>query len=481
MTAPWGALWGKGKAHPLAGMDATGARGELLAFLISMLLPGPVQVAISSLALVGQIKALLAMLPIIGIGIDRVGGQWFSPKYCFSTDGDLWALAQDIILARGTATISCRFVPAGLSRQEAGRQELAEGDWYGSDIAMRAAADGLGPVQASQNRFMKVLMERRLKALRVVHAVQDMQVDILREDSKIRGHLKALSPKDPKRCILAPIQPPEGQAMEVRRCHGVAWMRERQDTWRGALHSFMIEHEWIVATEPLPLIGLLVAFELATGAKAQTTLQRRMLEARACVRELALAFRKELQEVLRHSLHPGDAGEFRICSTGKHAFSCLGIKGYMPCINMWPRLDAEGWGRVSEGLISLRPRLQSGWREAMATGKLAMPWTSLSLKGVPQWRDLSGCRRRPSGAGDTGGFTLVCTECTAHIYLTTKPVREGSSWPKVRCRACRASGRAGFLKCARCMQLLKRCGCTGAVGQEGQSRLSDFAGFRRLA
>eukprot|EP00969_Alexandrium_andersonii_P084467 3725420-Alexandrium_andersonii.AAC.1 len=93
---------------PLHDPNPTSTRAEVYAIATALLLPCPVSLATDSLNAARRLSSLLLELPLFGGSVERVGGRWFSPKLAFVADGDLWAVVRDLLIARGTRSVSVK-------------------------------------------------------------------------------------------------------------------------------------------------------------------------------------------------------------------------------------------------------------------------------------------------------------------------------------------------------------------------------------
>eukprot|EP00969_Alexandrium_andersonii_P348204 15397172-Alexandrium_andersonii.AAC.1 len=83
------------------------------------------------------------------------------------------------------------------------------------------------------------------------------------------------------------------------------------------------------------------------------------------------------------------------------------------------------------------------WKTTFEQGALSLLPAPLSLVGRPLWRSACG----EASAIDEGPvlvapYSIGCPlGCGAQITLPSKPSKDGSSWPKVRCAICGKTGR----------------------------------------
>eukprot|EP00969_Alexandrium_andersonii_P027135 1183100-Alexandrium_andersonii.AAC.1 len=80
--------------------------------------------------------------------------------------------------------------------------------------------------------------------------------------------------------------------------------------------------------------------------------------------------------------------------------------------------------------MTLRSRLPRDWKVSLSEGSLWVKPEPINFKRAPGWRR----RLVPSSGlvgGEGGSYAVTCpSACGFTIVLTSRPLREGRSWPK---------------------------------------------------
>eukprot|EP00969_Alexandrium_andersonii_P289382 12791233-Alexandrium_andersonii.AAC.1 len=374
---------------PVLGQAHTAHRAEVLGVAVALMLPFPVNVGCDSLNTCRRLQNLISEAPLVGLGVGRVETAWRSDGDALIPDGDLWAMIRAELALRGAETTTVTKVKAHVERHDLDLHGMTEHDWLSNALADETAKRAVASIRPWAPRIACSLAARQRQSDAIVMAIHRMQVDILRESSEIvrRGRGQAATRTSaPGLVHIAPLQHPEGERFDFRRCAQLDWLAPSSGSWQSQLAGFMWQRQWVTSDVPLPWVAMLVAFEHVAGATVTSRVQQHVLDVREPVRVVVQVFKRQFLALLRDAVHPEDAQKVKQSSVGKHALNMLAFKGFTSSVSVVPCLSQEEWLEVSCALLSLRNRLPTGWLEAFRARQLFLPVAPIVLTGLPRWR-----------------------------------------------------------------------------------------------
>ena len=443
-----GHLGERSRRAPLRGPCISTDRADCLALLLAALVPGPLSITVSSDAVYMAAQQALHRVattntPATSAHVVPVSFAWYNPFWSLKSDGDLYAVFEAVVRAKGPRAFAVARLPRASSERDSREGRIATADWHGLDLARKAAAQAAREVASPCQAVAPVLHERRRTLVRLVHAIQSSMVGILKHDSHLRGRPAPMQ-HSTRVTILAAIPCPQQPLQEVElRRFSAPFMEQSSapSNWQAALRNFLLETRWAKAqSQGAPLLLLLVLFERISGFKVypQNKLVDRALAIQPSLRETLHAFRKSLATLINDILHPDTRSQFRIAAKGMHALNALAITGYTPVLAVWPIAPPELWKQCATDVLRMRSSLPIGWHQRLLEGSLSLTRQQLNLGGIPPWRRSAvgpsqGQSVESSPARPVYGIRCLTPSCLCVIPLKGKPSREVTSWPKVRC------------------------------------------------
>ena len=395
---------------------------------------------------------------------------------------DLRTAITRLIRLRGQHTVAVKQVKAHLP-QSAIPELISARDWAGNSNADAAASRGVTAHTPEVVRTMLSLQDKQQRAQERVWAVQRMCLAVLREASSFNRPASSTHARLAPQAVH-PLQPPSGEPVDVRRFSQVLELaRARRVGWESAIGRMLFEVQW--ARHELgacPWLVLLILFEsmCSVTVNLNSSLQASPLATRQPTSAYVNAFRATFTRSVRALVHPHDQDMFKSRSERSRALSPLGFSDNISGVPMWPVVSAELLCQVSASVMEFRAKgLPAGWRGVVRGGGSldALRLATLSLKPPPRWRPEAHAPGAGFGAVSAGQWFLSCpARCGSIVVLAHRPVREGSSWPKVRCGSCRVEARCGSCLCVACRRAVKDCSCIDAQAAPGQPTLHAFWG-----
>ena len=466
---------------PMTGPGTSSSRAEILAYAVALTYPHPINIATDSMAVIYGSRRVRRLLMAKAFPEPLHIQQCWGPL-ANSSDGDAWAQVATIIQARGPNTSIATKVKAHIDASTIGTRISAR-DWAGNaaadEVAGQASIDPR-PWRAHVGQHMR---DRKQQVASLVEAIQVMAVDVLMDASKrFNLHRKVEAPLRCKMIHVAWPGMPGGDTVQPRRVVRLVGRlaRARGPDWRSALHGFLFGREWSLVEMPAPIcpwLVLLVAFELATGVKVPAVTARPVsqLAPRETANDVLSEFRAAVAAVARDGMHPDEKGWFASVTQSKHVLAGLGFQGPCQGCRAWPKGPDIPWQAVVKATLGMHKKLPRDWLTLMDQGTLVLPRTPLSLAVPPAWRVPIGA---PGSQGPVhvqgpsqAPYSLRCPHCPSVIVLNSRPQRQGTRYPKVRCPSCRKEARCGQSLCVRCDCPVAGCQCDVLTGVPGRRQV----------
>ena len=188
----WGGTLGERSRHaPVRGATVSSSRAEAMAIGIACLLPEPLHIASDSQVAITNVgKAVTRALarPPCHLENTIVSTAWHNDFWAVRADGDIYAIIEDIIHARGSPIVLAK-VKAHLDRSAIIEGRISSADWHGNDLADQIATGAARGVSEPYRELLACLSARKKRAHVLVRAVPQCTLCILRADSSARGML----------------------------------------------------------------------------------------------------------------------------------------------------------------------------------------------------------------------------------------------------------------------------------------------------
>ena len=439
--------------------------------MVAATIPRALHVASDSQGVVSKVQRLLEEQPPgpalpVTVSVSEPWGMDSRPN---ANDADLWHLAKGILRARGPGTTRITKVKAHLPKSSIEAGDISSHDWHGNQCADVYAGRASSFLSPDVEQAIQRLQAKRVRAKQTMHTIHQFMLSVLQGSEAPAGRSRPAVAKGRVKPGL--IDPIPGQPLEIRRHTLLAFNVEARQAqsaeWEQSLACFIHETQWHECEVQVPWVLLMIAFECSCKCcvRAGMGLQNTLLTPRVDLGALVPAFKKAFMRALKATSHPDDISKFIPGSTGHHALKAIGICGCTSCLSAWPALNPELAWKVTESAMRLRHHLPGDWQGQLRKGELEVPWAQLSLKIPPRWRaslGLVGVAAAPKQ--EEVPWSVLCpAKCGHRIVLRDRPLREGTSWPKIRCPSCRFLGRCGGAKCTRCNAPMVRCRCVVAV------------------
>eukprot|EP00969_Alexandrium_andersonii_P364591 15464443-Alexandrium_andersonii.AAC.1 len=193
-----------------------------MAVLATTMVPTALRIATDSKAVVVKFNRLVECLRAFEPGAPADSEVTGTPPWCplvppNSCDADLWSALARALIGRGIDSVKLTKVKAHCTHRSVECGEMTSLEWIGNSNADVYADVGVREGRPWMIPWLKLMLERIRKSTKLVHAVQDMMIAILRQSSK---ELKAARRVDfavkGKAVLVAPPRPPEGRTTDVR-------------------------------------------------------------------------------------------------------------------------------------------------------------------------------------------------------------------------------------------------------------------------
>ena len=455
----------RGRAVCLEGWSATMARANALGILIACLLPGPVHIGTENRCACERFRKIAATSRHDVQMEDTVSLEWANPAQVNAPDGDLWSLIQEALKRRGYESMRVSYCKGPVSVARVDKGLLREADWLGLTRAKEWATRARRHRGIWWMALEKDLQSRVTRAQALFHQILRAILAVLRASADKRALLERCTAPALHAVLVTDLHLPMGGEVEVRAFRVMSSMPATH-TWQQALHAFIRTREWQATGQEtmVPWVVILVMFEVASSMKVVRAQVKSPFRAPQTVREALALLVREFKEAVK-GLHPESQGHFTQVATGHHCLLKVGLKGYTTGIRCWPMLGERHMRVTIQKLLTLKIRLPRMWRLMLTEGCLRVSPEPINFKRALIWRTQSS---RPvlDGLGVVGGYSITCpAACSARIQLNSKPSREGTMWPKVRCPGCKTYSRIGACLCLGCGVPIPRCECRLHQGQ----------------
>ena len=454
-------------AH-MAGQVATSTRAEVAAIAIALTVPAVLRIVTDSMAAFNRLSRYIALTDKqprdFAVGAKVVidtSEAWPTTVPPNSKDADLWSFIWHALKVRGPLSTAVAKIKSHLTKDQALQRGFSEADWIGNQNADVGASRGI--LCGADWRVSRFALIEKKSALsqKIVHAIQHMQVSIMRgqsaHEAPAHASLRFKPRREPTR--IGPLgEKTSWPVAELRIWEAVIGGTRPGNAWTACIRPFVVERGWRdTGVQCIPWLLLMVIFETVMSVQVQLSdrLQHDPLRARASTKQLVECFRKRFTSAVKTFLHPDCLHPFTSKSCGAHVLKGISFHGFTACIAGCPILTDTQWSEVTMNILAIKPKLPSQWRDSFQKGLLVLPMTQLSMLCPPRWRK-GGLKPEVVVSGHTSAsqFMIRCPGCPSVIALMRKPQREATSWPKVKCASCLWYGRCGVVFVSRAIGLL---------------------------
>ncbi|WP_353239581.1 hypothetical protein, partial [Limnohabitans sp.] len=474
-------FWGQ-----LDGQALSSTRAEGWAIIGAHTIPRALHIGIDNATALRHFNSILS-------GDSR---EWSRP-WGMRPDGDMWAILERIVVARGRAASRGTKVKGHATATDVLQGVVSAEVQQGNDTADRMVQRGQATFGERRRALCRLHDERTQAYGKLVGAIQAMMLAIIASTRKRREELTSTvfgGGSRPQRLVhaCAPTLGDRAAARRIRPCTHTLVPNSGSGPagWRGHVVGYLCGLEWVPWEDSHPdsrcsWLELLIDFEISTGAtvreaglllKDSASLLRR----ESSIRETVTLFREEVLGQIRRCLTADVRNLFAPCR-GRARFATLGVRTCTACFRAWPAWDRGRHVEVLCRVLEQRGIAIQRARAGLTAGDLVIPEGKINMARPAVWRQRHLCTDAPALTtvardGTTAQeFPVQCSKCGGTHLLAERPSLAGS--PRIYCQQCGHLVRLRRCRCMCCNNLLERCDCSQRGDGSGNRQLSIRESF----
>ena len=460
-------FWGQ-----LDGQALSSTRVEGWAIIGAHLIPKPIHLGIDNAAALRHLNDIL----------QGTTGTWRRP-WGMQPDGDMWAILDDIVSARGKHATRGTKVKGHATDEDVRKGLATHSDKQGNDSADKMVHRGYDSYGLRRRALCVLHDERWNHYATMVGKIQRMMICIIAATRKRRdevtGHVFSGGGR-PQRIVHA-TAPPLGDPLAARRIRTTSHAdaitgRPGNLGWRGLLAGYLSELHWVPREATSHDMGcswleLLIDFELSTLATvraASLLLQdgASLLRREGSIGSTIKLFQAEVLQQLRDRFTADVRQLFAPCR-GRSRLSCLGIRTSVACFQAWPSWDDARHREILCRILAQRGIDLARAREGLAGSEMVLTIGSINMSRPASWRPRHTNLEEPQlvtvamDGGTASSFPVQCSKCGGTHILSERPSLTCS--PRIYCQHCGTLVRLRRCRCVTCGNFMEKCDVGSAL------------------